>query len=126
MWVGTKVKKKAKKFLTICICIVLLLTVSGCTNEATDEGQTRIEDTANYQGNAVVNYTDRETPYTRVIEHKHFESFGQAVYDNPKTIISREYSTEWGEGMEPFYPVNDEKNTALYHLLNLSQRTLYY
>ena len=68
----------------------------------------------NYQGNAVVNYTDRETPYTRVIEHKHFESFGQAVYDNPHTVISREYSTEWQEGMEPFYPVNDEKNNSLY------------
>ena len=68
----------------------------------------------NYQGVAVVNYTEREIPYTRIIEHKHFESFGQAVYDNPKTIISREYSTEWGEGMEPFYPVNDDKTTALY------------
>ena len=68
----------------------------------------------NFQGNAVVNYTDREVPYTRVIEHKHFESFGQAVYDNPHTVISREYSTEWQEGMEPFYPVNDAKNNALY------------
>ena len=68
----------------------------------------------NYQGNAVVNFTDREVPYTRIIEHKHFESFGQAVYDNPHTVISREYSTEWQEGMEPFYPVNDAKNNALY------------
>ena len=68
----------------------------------------------NYQGNAVVNYTDRQTPYTRIIEHKHFESFGLAVYDNPHTVISREYSTEWQEGMEPFYPVNDAKNNALY------------
>ena len=68
----------------------------------------------NYQGNAVVNYTDRQTPYTRIIEHKHFESFGPAVYDNPHTVISREYSTEWQEGMEPFYPVNDAKNNALY------------
>ena len=68
----------------------------------------------NYQGNAVVNYTAREVPYTRIIEHKHFESFGQAVYDNPRTVISREYSTEWQEGMEPFYPVNDAKNNALY------------
>lgn len=76
--------------------------------------ETEVLDTPNHQGNAVVNYTDRETPFTRVIEHKHFESFGQSVYDNPKTIISREYSTEWGEGMEPFYPVNDDKNTALY------------
>ena len=76
--------------------------------------ETEVLDTANYQGNAVINYTDRETPYTRIIEHKHFELFGQAVYDNPHTVISREYSTEWGEGMEPFYPINDERNTALY------------
>ena len=76
--------------------------------------ETETIDTANYQGNAVINYTDRETPYTRVIEHKHFETFGQAVYDNPKTVISREYSTEWQDGMEPFYPVNDERNTQLY------------
>ncbi len=68
----------------------------------------------NYQGNAVVNYTDRQTPHTRIIEHKHFESFGPAVYDNPHTIISREYSTEWKEGMEPFYPINDERNNALH------------
>ena len=71
-------------------------------------------DTPNWQGNAVVNYTDRETPYTRIIEHKHFESFGAAVYDNPKTIISREYSTEWKDGMEPYYPINDHRNNALY------------
>ena len=76
--------------------------------------ETETIDTANYQGNAVINYTDRETPYTRVIEHKHFESFGQAVYDNPKTVISREYSTEWQDGMEPFYPINDDKNSVLY------------
>ena len=68
----------------------------------------------NFQGNAVVNFTDREVPYTRIIEHKHFESFGQAVYDNPHTVISREYSTEWEEGMEPFYPVNDERNNTLF------------
>ena len=76
--------------------------------------ETEVLNTANYQGNAVINYTDRETPYTRIIEHKHFELFGQVVYKNPKTVISREYSTEWGEGMEPFYPINDERNTALY------------
>ncbi|WP_028896089.1 UDP-galactopyranose mutase [Prevotella sp. HUN102] len=70
--------------------------------------------TSNYQGNAVVNYTDRETPYTRVIEHKHFEMFGQEVEKISKTIISKEYSTEWQEGMEPYYPVNDEKNNNLY------------
>ena len=68
---------------------------------------------ANHQGNAVVNYTEASVPYTRIIEHKHFESFGQAVYDNPKTVISREYSTEWKPGMEPYYPVNDEKNNRL-------------
>lgn len=67
----------------------------------------------NYQGNAVVNYTEREIPYTRIIEHKHFESFGQTVYDNPVTIISKEYSTEWKEGMEPYYPVNDVRNNEL-------------
>ncbi len=71
-------------------------------------------DTPNYQGNAVINYTEREVPYTRIIEHKHFESFGAAVYDNPHTVISREYSTEWTPGMEPFYPVNDEKNATIY------------
>ena len=71
-------------------------------------------DCANYQGNAVVNYTESEVPYTRVIEHKHFEVFGADVYANTKTVISREYSTEWQDGMEPYYPVNDEKNSALY------------
>lgn len=73
-----------------------------------------ILDLPNYQGNAVINYTDRETPYTRIIEHKHFESFGNAVYENPHTVIFREYSTEWKPGMEPFYTVNDEKNVQLY------------
>ncbi|MBQ4294166.1 MAG: UDP-galactopyranose mutase, partial [Prevotella sp.] len=67
----------------------------------------------NYQGNAVVNYTDAETPWTRIIEHKHFEMFGQQVYDNPHTVVSREYSTEWTEGMEPYYPVNDDTNNRL-------------
>lgn len=76
--------------------------------------ETESLDTPNYQGNAVINYTDHETPFTRIIEHKHFEAFGQAVYDNPKTIISREYSTEWQPGMEPYYPVNDETNTVLF------------
>ena len=76
--------------------------------------ETETLDTPNYQGNAVINYTDRETPFTRIIEHKHFEAFGPAVYDNPKTIISREYSTEWQPGMEPYYPINDARNTDLY------------
>ncbi len=75
--------------------------------------KTRIEDTPNYQGNAVVNYTSHDVPYTRVIEHKHFESFGQAVYDNPKTVISEEYSTEFQPSMEPYYPVNDDRNNSL-------------
>ena len=75
--------------------------------------KTRVEDTPNYQGNAVVNYTSHEKPYTRVIEHKHFEMFGQEVYDCPKTVISEEYSTEYKEGMEPYYPVNDERNNNL-------------
>ena len=69
---------------------------------------------ANYQGNAVVNYTEREVPYTRVIEHKHFEMFGADVYANTKTVISREFSTEWQDGMEPYYPVNNDKNNAIY------------
>lgn len=73
-----------------------------------------ILDVANYQGNAVVNYTDSEIPYTRIIEHKHFESFGLEVFNNPNTVISKEYSVEWKDGMEPFYPVNDKKNNALY------------
>lgn len=75
--------------------------------------KTRIEDIPNYQGNAVVNYTSHDQPYTRIIEHKHFEMFGQAVYDCPKTVISEEYSTEYKEGMEPYYPVNNERNNAL-------------
>ena len=75
--------------------------------------KTRIEDTANYQGNAVVNYTSHDVPYTRVIEHKHFEMFGADVYVCPKTVVSEEYSTEYKEGMEPYYPVNDERNNAL-------------
>ena len=75
--------------------------------------KTRIEDTPNYQGNAVVNYTSHEEPYTRVIEHKHFEMFGQEVYDCPKTVVSEEYSTEYKPGMEPYYPVNDDRNNAL-------------
>ena len=71
--------------------------------------ETEILDTDNYQGNAVVNYTDREIPYTRIIEHKHFE-FGK----QKKTVISREYSAEWHPGIEPYYPINDAANNALY------------
>jgi len=75
--------------------------------------KTRVENTSNYQGNAVINYTSHDVPYTRVIEHKHFEMFGQCIYDTPKTVISEEYSTEYKLGMEQFYPVNDERNNAL-------------
>ncbi len=76
--------------------------------------QTRVENTPNYQGNAVVNYTSHDEPYTRIIEHKHFEMFGQEVYDCPKTVVSEEYSTEYKDGMEPYYPVNDAANSELY------------
>lgn len=75
--------------------------------------KTKVLDMPNYQGNAVVNYTSHEQPYTRAIEHKHLEVFGQAVYDCPKTVVSEEYSTEYKEGMEQYYPVNDEKNNQL-------------
>ena len=77
--------------------------------------ETEVLDKPNFQGNAAVNYTDRETPWTRIIEHKWFE-FGKDSEGNdlPKTVISREYSSEWKVGDEPYYPVNDEKNGALY------------
>lgn len=81
----------------------------------------------NYQANAVVNYTDAETPWTRIIEHKHFESFGDHVYENPKTVISREYSTEFKVGMEPYYPVNDARNNSLvaqYHELAQKEKNV--
>lgn len=73
-----------------------------------------IHDCSNYQGNAVVNYTEKEVPFTRIIEHKHFEMFGQEVENSKKTVISKEYSTEWKDGIEPYYPVNDERNNSLY------------
>ena len=73
-----------------------------------------IHDVPNHQGNAVVNYTDLEVPYTRTIEHKHFEMFGDKVYDIPKTVVTKEYPQEWHDGLEPYYPVNDNKNTVLY------------
>ena len=74
----------------------------------------QVLDIPNWQGNAVVNYTDREIPYMRTVEHKHFESFGDAVYENPKTVVTREYSSEWKPGKEPYYPVNDGENNARY------------
>lgn len=89
--------------------------------------KTRIEDTPNFQGNAVVNYTSHDESYTRVIEHKHFEMFGQDVYDCPKTVVSEEYSMEYKDGMEPYYPVNDERNNALaeqYRILAKEERNV--
>lgn len=86
----------------------------GKLNYRTVRFEQEVIDEPNYQGNAVVNYTEREVPFTRVIEHKHFEMFGQAVYECPNTVISREYSTEWKDGMESYYPVNDKANTELY------------
>lgn len=88
---------------------------------------TVVLDNSNWQGNAVVNYTSLEVPYTRIIEHKHFESFGNDIYQNPKTVISKEYSTEWKEGMEPFYPVNDRKNQEKYekyHKLAIQEKNI--
>ena len=75
--------------------------------------ETEVLSTCNHQGVAVMNYTDAQVPYTRIIEHKHFESFGADVEANPRTVVSREYSTEWMPGMEPYYPVNDAANTVL-------------
>ena len=87
----------------------------------------RIENMPNYQGNAVINYTSHDEPYTRIIEHKHFEMFGQEVYNNPKTVISEEYSMEYKPGMEPYYPVNDERNNLLaekYRVLAESEKNV--
>ena len=86
----------------------------GKLNYRTVRFEQEVLDIPNYQGNALVNYTDAAVPFTRIIEHKHFEMFGQAVYDCPATVVSREFSTEWKDGMEPYYPVNDAKNNALY------------
>ena len=83
--------------------------IKGKLEYRTVEFKTEVLDTDNYQGNAVVNYTEREIPYTRIIEHKHFEKS-----DSKKTIISFEYPVEWREGLEPYYPINDEKNSSLY------------
>lgn len=87
----------------------------GCLEYRSVRFETELLDMPNFQGNAAVNYTDRETPWTRIIEHKWFE-FGKDDEGNdlPKTVISREYSSEWKPGDEPYYPVNDEKNSALY------------
>ena len=86
-------------------------------------------DIPNFQGNAVMNFTEREVPYTRIIEHKHFEMFGDEVYRCPKTVISREFSMEYQEGMEPYYTVNDARNNALaeqYHTLASQERNVHF
>ena len=85
----------------------------GKLNYRTVRFEEEILDTHNYQGNAVINYTEAEVPYTRIIEHKHFEMFGNEVYQCPKTVISKEYSTEWKDEMEPYYPINDDFNNFL-------------
>lgn len=76
--------------------------------------ETEIHDMPNFQGNAVINYTEKDVPFTRIIEHKHFEMFGDEVEACPKTVVSKEFSTEWKDGMEPYYPINDAENNALY------------
>ncbi len=87
------------------------------------EFKTRVEETPNYQGNAVINYTSHDYPFTRIIEHKHFEMFGNDVYQCPKTVISEEYPVEYKNGMEPYYPINDEKNNKLAeHYNNLAHK----
>lgn len=85
----------------------------GKLNWRTVSFKTYIKDTPNFQGNAVVNYTSNDVPYTRIIEHKHFEKSGYEIYENHKTVISEEFSTEYRDGMEPYYPVNDEFNNKL-------------
>lgn len=101
----------------------------GKLNWRTVSFNTYIVDTANYQGNAVVNYTSNDVPYTRIIEHKHFETFGQQIYENPKSVISEEYSTEYKEGEEPYYPVNNERNNRLAeeyrHLANQEKNVIF-
>jgi len=86
----------------------------GCLEYRSVRFETEVLDMPNYQGVAVVNYTGCKPEWTRIIEHKHFESFGDRVYDNPQTVISKEYPAEWSEGIEPFYPINDQRNTAIY------------
>lgn len=76
--------------------------------------ETEIINKPNYQGVAIMNFTSHDAPYTRVMEHKHFEKFGNEVYDNPKTVITREYSVEYEAGMEPYYPINNDRNMELY------------
>ena len=86
----------------------------GCLQYRSLRFETETLEVPNYQGVALMNYTDGDTPYTRIIEHKHFETFGDAVEQNPKTVITREYPAEYKSGMEAYYPINDEENTHLY------------
>ena len=111
---GVETKKNVDFFENLSYWEGIADNQFGKLNYRTVRFETEIIDKPNYQGNAVVNYTEREVPYTRVIEHKHFEMFGQDVYECPKTVISKEYSTEWKDGMEPYYPVNDKQNSELY------------
>lgn len=86
-------------------------------------------ESSNYQGNAVVNYTDLEVPYTRIIEHKHFECFGDEIERNPRTVISKEYSMEWKKGLEPYYPINNDINITLYkryEALSKQEKTVHF
>lgn len=76
--------------------------------------ETEVLEKANFQGNAVVNYTSEDVAFTRIIEHKHFETFNDAVYQNPKTVITREYPAEWKAGMDPFYPISDSRNLSVF------------
>ena len=76
--------------------------------------ENEIKDIPNYQATAIMNFTDRETPFTRIIEHKHFETFGDAVYQNPQTVISREYPSEYTQGKEAYYPINNKENDTTY------------
>ncbi len=119
-----KERKKNNSQFSILNCQFDKIVYTGAIDEYFDYKLGKLEwrtvsfeeeilDTPNYQGNAVMNYTEAEVPYTRIIEHKHFEMFGDEVYKCPKTVISREFSTEYKEGMEPYYTVNDERNNAL-------------
>lgn len=89
--------------------------------------ETEVIEKPNFQGNAVVNYTSEDVMFTRIIEHKHFESFNEAVYQNPKTVITREYPAEWKAGMDPFYPIGDRRNMSVfekYHDLAMKEKNV--
>ena len=98
---------RKKSFIQVRLILILIINAVSLEYRSL-RFETEVLDTPNYQGVAVVNYTDRETPYTRIIEHKHF-AFGQ----QEKTVITREYPAVWRQGMEAYYPVNNERNGAL-------------